>query len=339
MGAIRQNLAIDLGSANIRICVENRGVQVDEPSYATINTETGAVLQYGKRAYDMLGKTDKGIVTIKPISQGAISGYSAVVSIVGQYMDRAIRNPFRRLIKPDIMTAIHCNTSNVGRRATERALKEAGAGRIFFAQAALAAAIGANLDISQPNGRLIVNIGADITDIAVISYNNVVVGESVMVGGNTFNEAIKNFFKKELKMAIGDATAEKIKLENLSLSENKRVESFEVSALEIGGNYPINRDIRPDELLKTLSECAFPIIQGISSVLEKTPPELVSDISQRGVVLTGGGSLLSGFDEYIDSTTGIMTKIADKPQHCVALGCMKLLAEMSNERKKELMTN
>lgn len=338
MGNFRQNIAIDLGSSNIRICVEDKGVVVSEPSAVTIRTETGEILAIGKRAKEMLGKTDEDIVTIKPIKQGVISEYTIAVNMAGHFLDKAVKNPIRRLVRPDVITAIHCNATNVSKRAAERALKEAGAGRIFFVDTPLASAIGAKLDISAPNGKMVVNVGGGITDIAVLSYNGIVSSCSVPVGGDTFDETIKNYFKKEYKMLLGDITAEKVKINNVCAYRDVRVEPFEVSALELSNRMPIDVTVNPDELVKPLNECITPILDGIKTALEATPPELASDIFERGILLTGGGCLLAGLDVLIGRATGIDVRVAENPQDCVALGCIKLLNNMSNEQKNELMS-
>ena len=184
---------------------------------------------------------------------------------------------------------------------------------------------------------MIVSIGAEITDVAVISFDSIVTGLSVNVGGRSFDEAIKTYLKKEYKMIIGDNTAEKIKNENVCIYGDARVQPFDVSAYEISGRLPVDKFVKPDEMKKQLSEVAMPVVEAISRVLESTPPELVSDIYQRGITLTGGGSLLSGLDTFIMKSTGIDTVVADDPQNCVVNGCMKLISGMSNEKKSELM--
>ncbi|MCR5693618.1 MAG: rod shape-determining protein, partial [Clostridia bacterium] len=276
---------------------------------------------------------------IRPVKKGTISDYTVTVNMVGYFLDEAIRNPVRRLIKPDVITPVHCDITNVGRRATERALREAGAGRIFFVESPLAAAVGANLDVSAPNGKMVVSIGADITDIAVISYDGIVAATSVNVGGRSFDEAVKTYFRREYNMVLGDRTAEKIKNENVCVYRDVRVQPFDVSAFELSGRLPQDKQVRPEEMVKQLSDVALPIVEGISKVLEKTPPELVSDIYQRGIVLTGGGARLAGLDIFISKGTGIDTVLADDPQYCVVNGCMKILNSLSNEKKNELMND
>lgn len=337
MGALRQNIAVDLGSSGIRISIEKKGLIIDEPSIVAVR-RSGEVVGIGGRARILEGKTDEEDITIiRPVKKGTISDYTVAVNMIGYFLDEAIKNPVRRLIKPDVITSVHCDITNVGRRATERALREAGAGRIFFVESPLAAAIGANLDVSAPNGKMVVSIGAEITDIAVISYDGIVSATSVNVGGRSFDEAVKTYFRREYKMVIGDRTAEKIKNENVCVYRDVRVQPFDVSAFELSGRLPADKQIRPEEMIKQLSDVALPIVEGISKVLENTPPELVSDIHQRGIVLTGGASRLAGLDVFISKGTGIDTVIADNPQYCVVNGCMKLLDSLTNEKKNELM--
>lgn len=339
MGTLRQNIAVDLGSSGIRICVEKKGLVIDEPSVVAVK-RSGEVNAIGSMARNIEGKTDEDDITmVRPVKKGTISDYTVAVNMIGYFLDEAIKNPVRRLIKPDVITAVHCDTTNVGRRATERALREAGAGRIFLIEAPLAAAIGSNLDVSAPNGKLVVCLGAEITDIAVVSYDDIVSATSVNVGGRTFDEAVKTYFRREYKMVLGDRTAEKIKNEFVCVYRDVRVQPFDVSAFELSGRLPTDRQIQPEDMIKPLSDVAMPIIEGISKVLENTPPELVSDIHQRGIMLTGGLSKLAGLDIFISKGTGIDTVIAEKPEYCVVNGCMKLLNSWSNERKNEIMNN
>ena len=337
MSMFKQNMAIDLGSANIRICTDVKDVALTQPSSISVRKETGEIVAIGGKSKKIDGKTEEGIETIKPIKNGESSEYTITVSITGTLMDEAVKNPLRRLLRPDVMTAYHCNTTSVGKRATERALKEAGAGRIFFVETPIASAVGANLDISSEKGKMIVNIGAEITDIAVISFNGIVTSESVPVGGTTFDNAVKNYFKKEHKMILSDNMAENIKINYLCVSRDERVDPFEVSAIELQSRLPIEKTVKPDELVKPLNEAITPILDSIRNVLERTPPELVTDIFERGITLTGGGSKLAGLDSLISITTGIDTTVINNPEKCVVLGCMKLLNEMSNDRKNELM--
>ena len=337
MGVFRQNIAVDLGSANVKIAVEKKGIAVSDSSVVALRRSSGEVIAIGRKASNMDGKIDKDITVIRPVSGGVISEYTVTVNMIGFFLDDAIKNPIRRMVRPDIITPLHCNATNVSKRAVERALKDAGAGRVFFVEAPLAAAIGANLDVSAPSGKMIVSIGAEITDVAVISFDSIVTGLSVNVGGRSFDEAIKTYLKKEYKMIVGDNTAEKIKNENVCIYGDARVQPFDVSAYEISGRLPVDKFVKPDEMKKQLSEVAMPVVEAISRVLESTPPELVSDIYQRGITLTGGGSLLSGLDTFIMKSTGIDTVVADDPQNCVVNGCMKLISGMSNEKKSELM--
>ncbi len=338
MGYFRQNIAIDLGSSNVYIAVEKRGIVVREPSVVAVRENKGEVVAIGRAAKEMVGKTDAEISTIYPIRNGVISEYTITMNMISYFIDRAIKNPVKRIFRPDVIAAIPCEITNVEKRAVERAMKEAGAGRIFFVDSPLAAAVGAQLDISAPGGKMVVDIGGGITDIAVISFDGIVASCSVNVGGINFDEAIKNYFKREYKMVLGDATAERIKINHACAYRDERVTPFEVSATDLQSRMPVERTIRPDELIKPISEAAMPILDGIRSVLEKTPPELASDIFERGILLVGGGSLLAGLDTLISKTTGISVTIADHPQECVTAGAMKIFRSMSNDRKNEMMS-
>ena len=338
MGYFRQNLAMDLGSSNVYVCLERKGIVVKEPSVVAVRESKGEVVAIGKAAKDMVGKTDAEISTVYPIRNGVISEYTITMNMIAYFLDRAIKNPIKRIFRPDVIAAIPCEITSVEKRAVERALKEAGAGRIFFVDSPLAAAVGAQLDISAPNGKMVVDIGGGITDIAVISFDGIVASCSVNAGGITFDEAIKNYFKREYKMVIGDATAEKIKMHNACAYRDIRVMPFEVSATDLQSRMPVERQVKPDELIKPLNEAILPILDGIRSVLEKTPPELASDIFERGILLTGGGALLDGLDTLISKATGINVMVAERPQECVVVGAMKIFNSMSGDRKNEMMS-
>ncbi len=338
MGYFRQNIAIDLGSSNVYVGVEKKGIVVREPSVVAVRENKGEVVAIGRAAKEMVGKTDSEISTIYPIRNGVISEYTVTMNMIGFFIDRAIPNPVKRIFRPDVIATIPCEITSVEKRAVERALKEAGAGRIFFVDSPLAAAVGAGLDVSSPGGKMVVDIGGGITDIAVISFDGIVASCSVNVGGNNFDEAIKNYFKREYKMVIGDATAEKIKINNACAYRDERVLPFEISATDLQSRMPVERTVRPEELIKPISEAALPILEGIRSVLEKTPPELASDIFEGGILLVGGGSLLAGLDTLINKATGINVMLADHPQECITAGAMKIFTSMSNERKNEIMS-
>lgn len=338
MGYFRQNIAMDLGSSNVYVAVERKGIAVREPSVVAVREKEGEVVAIGRAAKEMVGKTDSEISTVYPIRNGVISEYTITMNMISYFLDHAIKNPIKRILRPDVIVAIPCEITSVEKRAVERALKEAGAGRIFFVDSPLAAAVGAQLDISAPNGKMVVDIGGGITDIAVISFDGIVASCSVNVGGIAFDEEIKNYFKREYKMVIGDATAEKIKIQNACAYRDIRITPFEVSATDLQSRMPVERQVRPDELIKPLSEAILPILDGIRTVLEKTPPELASDIFERGIVLTGGGALLEGLDVLINKATGINVVIADKAQECVVAGAMKIFRSMTNDRKNEMMS-
>lgn len=339
MGYFRQNVAIDLGSSNIYIGVEKKDIVIKEPSVVALKESTGEVVAVGKNAKEMVGKTDADISTIRPVQGGVISEYTVTMNMLSYFLDKAIRNPIKRIFRPDVITVIPCEITNVERRAAERALKEAGAGRIFFVEAPLAAAIGAQVDVSAPSGKMVVDIGGGVTDIAVISFDGIVASSSVAVGGNNFDEAIKNYFKKEYKMILGDATAEKIKINHACAYRDVRVQPFEVSATDLQSRLPVEKTVKPDELIRPLSEVILPILDSVRTVLEKTPPELASDIFERGILLTGGGALLAGLDTLISKATGINVLVADHAQECVARGALKIIQSMSSERKNTMMAH
>ena len=339
MGYFRQNIAIDLGSSNVYVGVEKKGLVVKEPSVVAIRENKGEIVAIGREAKNMVGKTDSEITTVYPIRNGVISEYTITMNMLGYFIDRAIPNPAKRILRPDVIVTIPCEITSVAKRAVERALKEAGAGRIFFVDSPLAAAVGAQLDVSSPSGKMVVDIGGGVTDIAVISFDGIVTSCSVSAGGSGFDEAIKNYLKREYKMVIGDSTAEKIKINFACAYREEGMSPFEVSATDLQSRMPVERLIKPEELIKPINEAAMPILEGIRSVLEKTPPELAADIFERGILLVGGGAMLAGLDTLISKATGIHVTLADHPQECAVAGAMKIFRSMSNDRKNEMMSH
>lgn len=336
MGFLRQNISIDLGTATVLVSVGNRGVVIKAPSLVAVKEGTNEVLAVGEDARIMMGRTPYDITTVKPIQHGVISSYTLTEKMLAYFIDQAIRNPLKKIIQPDVIICVPSQTTNVERRAVEQAALEAGAGRVYLVEEAMAAAVGAGLDISRPSGVMIIDVGGGTTDIAVISYEGIVSSKSVKVAGNDFDETIKNYLKKRHNLIVGDGTAEMIKTEVGCLYHGIRKASVDIRGSDVASGLPSERVITSEEIIEPLIETAMPILEGIHDVFEETPPELAADIYTNGIVMTGGGALIAGFDELVRKSTGVEVTVAENPQFCVVNGSMRILNEMDSSKKNRI---
>ena len=311
------DIGIDLGTAYVLVYVKGKGIVLREPSIVAIKERTGEVIAVGEEARKMVGRTPANIVTIKPLKQGVISDYDATEQMLKYFIHKAIGY---RLIKPCIGVCVPSGITEVERRAVEDATRLAGARYVETIEEPIAAAIGAGIDISRPCGSMIVDIGGGTTDIAVISLGGAVVKKSIKVAGDNFDETIIKYMRKKYSMLIGERTAEEIKINVGSVLKREIPAEIEIRGRNLVSGLPKNIVVTSEEIKEALEEPITSIIGGIKAVLEITPPELASDISDRGIVLTGGGSLIYGLDQLITIETGINTVIADDAISCVATG-------------------
>ncbi len=335
MGAFRQHVAIDLGTATFLMYVEKKGITVNQSSLVTTRRNTDRITALGDESKNMLGRINKDNEVIQPICGGVISRYTLTKKMLSYYLNKSIKSPLHRIFKPEAMIAIPVHTTNVQKRAVERAAQEAGCSRVFMIEEPLAAAIGAGLDVSKPEGRMIVDIGGGTTDIAVLSYNGVVVGKSLRVAGDAFDAAITQFIKNKFSIQISPLEAENIKKKLVCLYP-----SYEQPDMEIHGSNVVNGEyeihtITSEEMMEPLMETVVPILDCIRDILEETPPDLVGDIKKNGILMTGNGSLLRGFDELIHKSTGVDAIVAEEPGLCVVRGAYKVLANMTEEQKSK----
>lgn len=335
MSFFKQNMAIDLGTATVLVSVGKKDVVIKAPSIVAVKDGTNEVVAVGDEARSMMGRTPFDITTVKPVQNGVISSYTITAHMIRYFVDKAIKNPLKRIFPPDVIICIPSKTTNVERRAVEQATLEAGARRVFLVEEPLAAAVGAGLDISRPSGHMIIDVGGGTTDIAVISYEGIVTSKSVKVAGNMFDETIKNYLKKKHNLLIGDSTAELIKREVGNLYHGIRSNSVEIRGSDLITGLPSERIITSEEITEPLIDTAMPILDGIHAVLEETPPELSADIYGKGIVMTGGGALIAGFDELVRKSTGVDVTVAEDPQHCVVRGSIQLLNEMDASKKSK----
>ena len=317
------DMGIDLGTASILVYIKGKGVVLKEPSVVAIDRDTDKVMAIGEDARLMIGKTPGNIVAIRPLRQGVISDYTVTEKMIKYFINKAIgKKTFR---KPRVAVCIPSGATEVEKKAVEDATYQAGAREVSIIEEPVAAAIGAGIDIGKPCGNMIVDIGGGTTDIAVISLGGPVVSTSLKIAGDDFDEAIVRFMKRKHNLLIGDRTAEEIKIEIGAAFKRPELLTMEVRGRNLVTGLPKTIVVTSDETLEALAESTNQIVDAVHSVLEKTPPELAADIFDRGIVLTGGGALLSGLDQLIEDKTGINTIIADDPLTAVAIGTGKFI--------------
>lgn len=314
MGA---DIGIDLGTAYVLVYVKGKGIVLREPSIVAVKEKTREVIAVGEEARAMLGRTPANIKTIRPLRQGVISDYDATEQMLKYFIHKAVGH---RLNRPNIGVCVPSGVTEVERRAVEDATRLAGAKHVDTIEEPIAAAIGAGIDISRPCGSMIVDIGGGTTDIAVISLGGAVVKKSLKIAGDNFDETIIKYMRKKYSMLIGERTAEEIKINVGSVYKREVPAEIEIRGRNLVSGLPKNIMVSSEEIREALEEPVTNIIEGVKAVLEVTPPELAADIADRGIVLTGGGSLVYGLDKLITAETGINTVIADDAMSCVAIG-------------------
>ena len=326
------DIGIDLGTASILVYIHGKGVVLKEPSVVAFDRDTNKIKAIGEEARLMLGRTPGNIVAVRPLRQGVISDYTVTEKMLKYFIQKAIgRKTFR---KPRISVCVPSQVTEVEKKAVEDATYQAGAREVSIIEEPIAAAIGAGIDISKPCGNMIVDIGGGTTDIAVISLGGNVVSDSLPFAGDDFDEAIVKYMKKNHNLTIGERTAEDIKIKIGAAYKLPEVIYMDVRGLNLLTGLPNSVKVSSEEIEDALRDTTSKIVEAIHGVLERTPPELAADIADRGIVLTGGGSMLRGLEELIESRTGINTMTAEEPMTCVAIGTGKyveFLAENNTE--------
>ena len=322
------DIGIDLGTASVLVYVKNQGIVLQEPSVVAIDNNNKNVMAVGEEAKLMLGRTPGNITAVRPLREGVISDYDVTEKMLKYFIKKAIGKNL--LIKPRISVCVPSSVTEVEKRAVEDATRQAGARQVFIIEEPIAAAIGAGIDISRACGSMIVDIGGGTTDIAIISLGGAVVSTSIKVAGDNFDEAITRYMRKQHNLLIGERTAENLKINIGTAFERPDVTSMDVRGRNLITGLPKTITVTSEEMLFALNESVSSIVEAVHYVLEKTPPELASDISDRGIVMTGGGSLLYGLDKLITNRTGIETIIADNAVSCVALGTGKYIEFISS---------
>ncbi|HIQ97615.1 MAG TPA: rod shape-determining protein [Candidatus Limivivens merdigallinarum] len=325
------DIGIDLGTASILVYVRGKGVVLKEPSVVAFDKDANRVKAIGEEARMMLGRTPGNVVAIRPLRKGVISDYTITEQMLKYFIQKATgRMSFR---KPRISICVPSSVTEVEKKAVEDATYQAGAREVTLIEEPIAAAIGAGIDISRPCGNMIVDIGGGTCDVAVISLDGIVVSTSIKVAGDDFDEAIVRYVRKKHNLLIGERTAEDIKINIGTAIERPEQRAMEVRGRDLVTGLPKTVRVTSEETRDALKEAVSQIVEAVHSVLERTPPELASDVVDRGIVLTGGGALLNGLEELIEARTGINTITAEDPMTAVAIGTGRFV-ELTSQRGK-----
>ena len=331
---ISSDLAIDLGTANTLVFARGKGIVVNEPSIVAINKLTNEVQAVGKEAKEMLGRTPGNIVAIRPMKDGVIADFKVTEKMLNYFIHKAHNR--KMLVRPRILIGVPSEITPVEKRAVQDSAYRAKASEVHLVEQGMVAAIGAGLPITEPSGNMVVDIGGGTTDIAVISLSGIVYSRSVRVAGNEMDDAIMHYLKRKHNLLIGERTAEQIKIELGSAYALDKPITMEIKGRNLIEGLPKTITVGNEEIQEALSECVETIMNAIRVALERTPPELSADISDRGIVLTGGGALLKNLDRRIREETGLPVSIADEPLLSVVLGTGKMLSDFKLLRKVSL---
>ena len=317
-----QDIGIDLGTATVIVYIKGRGIVLREPSVVAVDKNTGNVLAVGGEARRMLGRTPGNIVATRPLRDGVISDYTVTEKMLKNFISKVCG---KSIFAPRIMICIPSQVTEVEKKAVIDAAIQAGARKVYLIEEPIAAAIGAGIDISKPHGNMVVDIGGGTTDVAVISLGGSVVHSSLKVAGDKFDEYIVKYIKKKHNIVIGERTAEDLKINIGCVYPKIQDKEMDIRGRDLGTGLPKTITMHSSEMMEALLEPAMMIVDAVHGVLEKTPPELIADISDKGIYMTGGGCLLDGLDKLLQEKTGINVMIAQDAVSCVALGTGKAL--------------
>jgi rod shape-determining protein MreB len=313
-----KDIGIDLGTANVLIHVKGQGIVLNEPSVVAIDRNSGKVLAVGEEARRMVGRTPGNIVAIRPLKDGVIADFDITESMLKHFLNKL--NVSGLISKPRILICCPTNITSVEQKAIREAAEKSGGKKVYLEEEPKVAAIGAGMDIFQPSGNMVVDIGGGTTDIAVLSMGDIVTSESIKIAGDNFDMEILNYIKKEYKLLIGERTAEQIKMTIGTVYPDGHNEEMDIRGRDMVTGLPRTLTINSKEIEGVLRESVVSIVQAAKNVLEKTPPELSADIIDRGVMLTGGGALLHGIDQLLSDELKVPVLIAENPMSCVAVG-------------------
>lgn len=323
MLAFGTDIGVDLGTASVLVYIKGKGIVLREPSVVTIDTQTGKVLAIGDEARRMVGRTPGNIIAVRPLREGVIADFEVTETMLRYFITKVCGR--RMWFKPRIMVGVPSGVTTVEKRAVIEAATRAGARKTFLIEQPLAAAIGAGLDITRPSGSMVVDVGGGTTDIAVLSLGGIVLSGSIKVAGDKFDDAIVRHIRKEYNLMIGERTAEDLKIQVGTAYPSVRRDSMEIRGRDLVSGLPKTVIVTSQQVYEALNEPLEAIVRAIRSVLERTPPELAADISDKGIVLTGGGAMLHGLDRLLADETGVPVFLAEDPLSCVAVGTGRAL--------------
>ena len=328
---IGRDMAVDLGTANTLVYVRGRGIVLNEPSVVAVNQDTGGILAVGLEAKKMIGRTPGNIVAIRPLKDGVIADFDTTERMLRYFIQKVPKR--RYLAKPRIVVCVPSGITGVEQRAVKDAGYAAGARKVYIIEEPMAAAIGAGLPIHEPTGNMVVDIGGGTTEVAVISLGGIVSSLSIRVGGDELDQSIINWVKREFSLLLGERTAEEIKMAIGSAYPTPNEPDAEIRGRDLATGLPKTIVVSAAEIRKALEEPVNAIVNAVKATLDKCPPELASDLMDRGIVLTGGGALLKGLDERLRRETGMPIHIAEQPLNCVADGSGKCIEEFESLEK------
>jgi len=331
---LSKDIGIDLGTANVSIHVKGRGVVLDEPSVVAIESDSKRVLAVGEEAHRMVGRTPGNIVAIRPLRDGVIADFEITEIMLKAFIDRVGGRTWYS--RPRILICAPTNITSVEQKAIREAAERSGAREVFLEEEPKAAAVGAGMDIWQPSGNMVVDIGGGTTDVAVLSMGDVVTATSIKSAGDKFDAEIMKYIKTKYKLLIGERTSEEIKIRIGTVHGNGRSEEMDIRGRDMVTGLPLTVTIRSSEVREALSDAVGTIVLAAKSVLERTPPELSADIIDRGVILTGGGALLNGLDELMADELRVPVLVAEDPIHCVVRGTGIMLDNLDKVAGKKL---
>jgi len=328
-----KDIGIDLGTANVSIYVKGKGVVLDEPSVVAIESDTRRIRAVGEEARRMVGRTPGNIVAIRPLQEGVIADFEMTDLMLKAFIDRVGGRSWYS--RPRILICAPTNITSVEQKAIREAAERSGAREVYMEEEPKAAAIGAGMDIFQPSGNMVIDIGGGTTDVAVLSMGDIVTASSLKIAGDKFDEAIIRYIKNKYKLLIGERTGEDIKIRIGTVYRNGRREEMDVRGRDMVTGLPQTVTIHSEEVREALWEPISGIIAAAKSVLERTPPELAADIIDRGIILTGGGALLDGLDNLLSDELGVPVLIAEDPIHCVVKGTGIMLDNLDKMTRRK----
>ncbi len=329
-----RDLGIDLGTANTLVFIKGKGIVVREPSVVALQTDNRQIVAVGNDAKNMIGRTPGNVVALRPMKDGVIADYETTAIMMKYYIKQALKNKSSFSRKPYVMVCVPSGITAVEERAVIDATRQAGARDAYPIEEPFAAAIGANLPVWEPTGSMVVDIGGGTTEVAIISLGGIVTSQSIRVAGDEMDDAIIAYIRKNYNLMIGERTAEALKLEVGSAGDTEGIEPMDIRGRDLLTGLPKTVEITAKEVAEALKDTVTAIVDSVKATLERTPPELASDIMDRGIVLTGGGALLRNLDKVISDETRMPVIIAENPLDCVAIGTGKALDYIDEFKKK-----